>query len=164
MPKMINLDTAGLRRSSRTSRPVNRLSFFTKICLITIGTLNICRAHNPSSFTSRIMNQIERVNLSFDGSSNCRHPFALASTLSDNESYTMKVMLQQPNVKDFVVAMPDEIKAHEDNDHWEVVPRSEVGSHKTILAIWSFKRKRYPYGTLNKHKARLCAHGGMQQW
>ena len=35
---------------------------------------------------------------------------------------------------------------------------------KTIQAIWSFKRKRYPDGTLNKHKARLCAHGGMQQW
>jgi hypothetical protein len=35
---------------------------------------------------------------------------------------------------------------------------------KTIQAIWSFKRKRYPNGTLNKHKERLCAHGGMQQW
>ena len=35
---------------------------------------------------------------------------------------------------------------------------------KTIQAIWSFKRKRYPDGTLNKHKVRLCAHGGMQQW
>ena len=32
------------------------------------------------------------------------------------------------------------------------------------MAIWSFKRKRYPDGTLNKHKARLCAHGGQQQW
>ena len=44
------------------------------------------------------------------------------------------------------------------------MPRSEVGNCKTILAIWSFKRKRYPDGTLNKHKARLCAHGRMQQW
>jgi hypothetical protein len=35
---------------------------------------------------------------------------------------------------------------------------------KTIMSIWSFKRKRLPDGTLNKHKARLCAHGGMQQW
>ena len=32
------------------------------------------------------------------------------------------------------------------------------------MSIWSFKRKRYPDGTLNKHKARLCAHGGMQTW
>jgi hypothetical protein len=35
---------------------------------------------------------------------------------------------------------------------------------KTIMSIWSFKRKRYPDGMLNKHKARLCAHGGMQTW
>ena len=35
---------------------------------------------------------------------------------------------------------------------------------KTIRAIWSFKRKRFPDGRLNKHKARICAHGGMQQW
>jgi hypothetical protein len=35
---------------------------------------------------------------------------------------------------------------------------------KTIQAIWNFKRKRFLDRTLNKHKARLCAHGGMQQW
>ena len=32
------------------------------------------------------------------------------------------------------------------------------------MAIWSFKRKRFPNGSLNKHKARLCAHGGQQTW
>jgi hypothetical protein len=35
---------------------------------------------------------------------------------------------------------------------------------KTIMSIWSFKQKRFPDGTLNKHEARLCAHGGMQTW
>ena len=34
----------------------------------------------------------------------------------------------------------------------------------TILAIWSFKRKQLPDGSLNKHKAHLCAHGSMQHW
>ena len=32
------------------------------------------------------------------------------------------------------------------------------------MEICSFKRKRYPDGSLNKHKARLCAHGGQQTW
>ena len=164
MPKMINLETAGLRRSSRTPKSTNRLSFFAKFCLITVAAFNIHRATNPASFTSRIMNQIERTNLSFDGTTNGSHPFAFAAKLSDNECYTMKEMLLQPDAKDFMMAMIDEVKAHEDNDHWEVVPRSKVGNSKTILAIWSFKRKRYPDGSLNKHKARLCAHGGMQQW
>ena len=35
---------------------------------------------------------------------------------------------------------------------------------KAILAIWAFKQKRFPDGRINKHKARLCAHGGMQQY
>jgi hypothetical protein len=37
-------------------------------------------------------------------------------------------------------------------------------NQKSIKAIWSFKRKRFPEGCLSKHKARLCAHGGMQRW
>ena len=32
------------------------------------------------------------------------------------------------------------------------------------MDIWSFKRKRYPDGSLNKHKYRLCVHGGQQTW
>jgi len=35
---------------------------------------------------------------------------------------------------------------------------------KTIMAIWSFKRKRFLDGSLNKHKARLYAHGGQHTW
>ena len=31
------------------------------------------------------------------------------------------------------------------------------------MMIWSFKRKRHPDGSLDKHKARLCCHGGQQQ-
>ncbi len=99
------------------------------------------------------MNQMERTNLNFDGTSNGSHPLAFASALTDNENYTMKEMLLQYNAKDFMIAMMEEVKAHEVNDHWEVVHRSEVGNCKTILAIWLHKRKWYPDGTLNKHKA-----------
>jgi hypothetical protein len=35
---------------------------------------------------------------------------------------------------------------------------------KTIMSIWIFKQKRFLDGMLNKYKARLCAHGGMQTW
>ena len=35
---------------------------------------------------------------------------------------------------------------------------------KTITAIWYFKRKRCPDGSLIKHKARICAHGRQQTW
>ncbi len=41
---------------------------------------------------------------------------------------------------------------------------SNPSGNKPIKAIWSFKQKCFPDGCLNKHKARLCAHGGMQRW
>ena len=46
---------------------------------------------------------------------------------------------------------------HESRDHWTVVPHPTVPkTAKPIQAIWSFKRKQRPDGTLVKHKARLC--------
>ena len=45
---------------------------------------------------------------------------------------------------------------------WELRKRSEIGNHNLVNAVWSFKRKSAPDGTILKHKARLCANGGMQ--
>eukprot|EP00957_Ditylum_brightwellii_P201501 15325959-Ditylum_brightwellii.AAC.1 len=86
-------------------------------------------------------------------------------------------MLQQPDRKDFEEAMHKELKHMFDNDVWEKVPRSEIHAHyknlrrkgvnvkrKQMMLIWSFKRKRHADGSLSKHKARLCCHGGQQQW
>ena len=60
---------------------------------------------------------------------------------------------------------------------WETVARREIERHydkqraqgtevrrQQIMMIWSFKRKRHPDGTLKKYNARLCCHGGQQQW
>eukprot|EP00957_Ditylum_brightwellii_P004238 321999-Ditylum_brightwellii.AAC.1 len=61
--------------------------------------------------------------------------------------------------------MEKEIDNHESRNHWTLVPRSSLPEKvKTIKVIWSFKCKRFPDGTSNEHKARLCAHGSMQQW
>ena len=58
-----------------------------------------------------------------------------------------------------------------------MVPREEMVKHfalekkkgiqikrQQLMMIWSFKRKRDPEGNVTKHKARLCCHGGQQQW
>jgi hypothetical protein len=85
--------------------------------------------------------------------------------MSNNEGFTYTKALQQPDADKFIEAMGKEVNDHKTRDHWDIVRRSSIPAGvKTIQAIWSFKRKRYPDGTLNKHKARLCAHGGMQQW
>ena len=66
---------------------------------------------------------------------------------------------------DFVDATEKEISDHEKGGHWSIVHRDTFQNKaRPIKAIWSFKQKRKPDGELLKHKARLCAHGGMQQW
>ena len=88
---------------------------------------------------------------------------ALVAQKEDNESYTFRQMLKQPDAAEVIKAMLKETDDHESRGHWEVIPRRDKPSQaKTILAIWVFKRKRFPDGRINKWKARLCAHGGMQ--
>ena len=61
--------------------------------------------------------------------------------------------------------MIKEVNDHEKRKHWTLLERGDMPSGtKTIMSIWSFKRKRFPNGTLNKHKARICVHGGQQIW
>ena len=73
--------------------------------------------------------------------------------------------MQQTDKYKFIDDMVVYVAAHEDRDHWNMVPRSSlpVGA-KTIRSIWPFKRKSFPDGSLNKHKARICAHDGIQRW
>ena len=72
--------------------------------------------------------------------------------------------MKQHDQADFAQAILKEIDDHESQCHWVYRRRSEVKNVRTIMAIWSFKRKRAPDGKLLKHKARLCAHGGQQRW
>ena len=81
-------------------------------------------------------------------------------------------MLLQPDKAYFILSMIKEAEAQESRSHWTLMKKSEVnnkhknkdGNLKTILSIWYFKRKRFPDVILMKHKARICAHGGMKQW
>ena len=77
----------------------------------------------------------------------------------------LKDMMQQKDKGECIKAMMIELGDHESRNHWTVINRSDMPPGvKTILAIWSFKRKRFPYGRIMKHRVRLCTHGGMQQW
>ena len=89
----------------------------------------------------------------------------VALDMSNNKVFTYTKALQQPDADKFVEAMGKEVNDNESHDHWEIVRRSTIPAGvKNIQALWSFKCKRYPNRILNKHKAQLCAHGGMQQW
>lgn len=91
------------------------------------------------------------------------NPMAYHSKIN-NETHTFREMMKQPGSSDFVSAINKETSNHELNDRWEIVPRKAIGNKKVLKSIWAFKRKRDPDGSLNKHKARICPHGGMQRW
>ena len=73
--------------------------------------------------------------------------------------------------------MYEEVKSMFTNKIWKKETRNSMNEYydslrrkgefvktKQIMMIWSFKRKQHPEGRLSKHKARLCCHGGQQQW
>jgi hypothetical protein len=114
------------------------------------------------SHQARVMHYEEAVELNVDGSINTTHPFSFATTTANNEAYHFHQAMQEDDREEFIAAMIKELEDHTKNNHWVLVARDKIGDMPTIKAIWSFKRKRRPDGSLLKHKARLCAHGGMQ--
>ena len=73
--------------------------------------------------------------------------------------------MQQTDKYNCIGAMVVELAVHKDRYHWTMVPQSSLSvGAKTIRSVWSFKRNRFSDGSPNKHKAKICAHGGMQGW
>ena len=84
---------------------------------------------------------------------------------ANNEVYTFKEILKQPDKDQFEIAMYKEVQSMFDNDIWTKVTRTsllrqydqELKSGKDIkrrqlLIIWAFKRKRHPDVGLRKYK------------
>ena len=190
MPDKINLDSSGLRSSDRSAvlswrdkvyyhsttclKSVKRSSEYTCLVLFSsfcaIGTDVKCGVHSHQvlakspSLLSNAIDSYHQVNSLYDGTINCFSTLAQSSVAS-NETFNYKEALQQSDKIDFIKAMINEVDDHKTRKHWTLMKRCDIpAGTKTIMAIWSFKRKRYPDGTLNKHKACLCAHGGMQTW
>ena len=95
-----------------------------------------------------------------------------AENQEQNEAYTFKDMLLQPEHSYLILATIKEVEAHEVRSHFALMKKSEVKNKrkkkdwklKKILSILSYKVKRFPDGIILKHKARLCANGQTQQW
>ena len=193
MPEVIDLEQSGLRRSQRlrdlrqreqehsnasrgsiyttTKKKRTCLVFFSMFCAFGMGTLFAFTSKNTKlvsssarSLFSKSIDSYHRANSLYDGTINCFSTVTMSAAAS-NEVFTYKEALKQDDFREFIKAMVKEIRDHEMREHWTLIQRDDMPSdQKTIMSIWSFKRKRYPDGTLNKHKARICAHGGMQTW
>jgi len=170
-----DLGTSGLRRSGRSVHPTSRatesslnfkkiLGYFTAV-FAAIGMAYHSPFPAASCFFTQTIEHSLTVSMLVDKSFNSFPLFALAAEAEQNEVFTYKEAMKQDDNRDFIKAMIKEINDHEQRNHWTMIPRSSLPANvKTILSIWSFKRKRHPDGRLMKHKARICAHGGMPRW
>jgi len=65
-----------------------------------------------------------------------------------------EICFKQEDGSDFVAAMIKEVQDHDKWNHRTAVLRSSMPpGTKMTLAIWSFKRKRFPDGRLMNQKA-----------
>jgi len=188
MPQRVNLHEAGLRRSPRlqeleakkshnkahvtwATKATRVMSLFTLYSLVTdvkidMPVYNISPTSTLAECAACCLHKVNELYDSTLNSSICAYAYStIALDMTNNEVFTYTKAMQQPDVPHFIEAMDKEIDDHQSQGHWDIVKRSTIPpGTKTIQAIWSFKWKRYPDGTLNKHKAQLCAHGDMQQW
>ncbi len=167
MPTMVNLEKSGLRRSPRIASMRTALSTIIGGALLiaafftSIPTIDGLQGLTPMQ---KLSHRYHSVNANFDGTLNGMFNTVFA-TSDSNDCYTYSGMLKQDDKGKFVKAMLKETAVHEARGHWTVIKRSDMpAAAKTILSIWSFKRKHLPDGTISKYKARLCAHRGMQSW
>jgi hypothetical protein len=116
-------------------------------------------------FSKKLIKCFDKANEHYDGTLNNIYFVSLLTETGSNEVFTYHQAQKQEDWNDFKIAMEKEILDHASHGHWDLVPRSTIPlGNKVIKAIWSFKQTRFLDGCLNKHKARLCAHGGMQRW
>jgi hypothetical protein len=169
VPAIVACTTSTMPISSRQiTRPRPHHSFLLVFNLVgslwTFATTNSHSDNEMFSFVAHFSNNLECLNGLFNDTINdiCHEVHAYAKS---NESFTYLQMLQEDDHKQFFEAMEVKLADHEFQNHWTLMERKDLPfGTKTIMAIWSFKHKRFPNGTLNKHKARLCAHGGQQTW
>ena len=144
---MTNLQESGLRRSARIAG-LKRSVLTTLFCFGAIlssavtGTASTYSTTAAFTAAQSTAYQFEQANENFDSTCNNILHHVYYAAKEANESYTFKEMLNQEDRESFVEAIQKEIDDHTKREHWEIILRSEMPKDmKTIMAIWSFKRK-----------------------
>ena len=139
MPSMINMDTVVLRRSPRIlaqDESPKRMTFVTILCIVNNVVAKITSViKNTPSYATRTRTCMEEVNRNFDGNPNLTHLFSFATSIVDNESYTLKEALKKEDAAGFIQTILKEDGSHKKNNHWILMKRSYIGRIKTIISI-----------------------------
>jgi Reverse transcriptase (RNA-dependent DNA polymerase) len=145
-----NATSTPYRRSTRTWKP-------TRSYLESVQQEDLALASLPCC--------LEAINYSTQEEEIIACPISLMASTDQDTMYWDQAM-KQPDAQKFLEAALDEIRTHEVNKHWEVIPIDQLPSGTPVLdPVWSMKRKRrLRNNEVYKHKARLNIHGGQQEY
>jgi hypothetical protein len=85
------------------------------------------------------------------------NPVLLVTIANKEDNPTLKEAMDGPDAEGFMKAMEIEIETLIKMEAFVVVDKEAW--MKVVSSIWSFKRKRYPDGSIRKLKAQICARG-----
>ncbi len=93
------------------------------------------------------------------------HPIAFLAEMMGDIMYLHQSPCQ-PDARKFVEAVIKEVNGHINNDHWKLIPRTEVPEGtEVVLSVWAMQHKQdLMTGRVTKHKARFDLHGGKQEF
>lgn len=91
------------------------------------------------------------------------NPVAYKASTNPDIMYYHQAM-QAPDREQFVDAIIDEVNAHIEGNHWEMIRIEDIPEGTKLLdSVWAMRRKRdIKTREVYKHKARLNLHGGQQ--
>jgi len=162
-------DDATVRRSNRTRRAPQRYGYdgnqghgyFTPVAYLT----SMCsRILEMPSQRERQIAYAEMLRMNFD-ENQLDEPgpltFLASSVRKDPDTLKYHEAMMDDDWEGFRDAMDEEIRALESMGTWEIVKRSSV-TRRILPGTWTFRRKRYPDGSVRKLKARFCVRGDKQ--
>jgi hypothetical protein len=93
------------------------------------------------------------------------HPIVFLAEMMGDIMY-LHQGLRKPDAREFVEAVIKEVNGHINNDHWKLIPCTEVPKGtKVVASVWAMQRKQdLMTGRVTKHKAMLNLHGWKQEF
>jgi hypothetical protein len=94
-----------------------------------------------------------------------RHPIAFLAEMMGDIMYLHQA-LRQLNAREFVEAVIKEVNGHINNNHWKLIPGTEVPEGTEVVpSVWAMQRKQdLTTRRVTKHKARLNLHREKQEF
>ena len=109
---------------------------------------------------------IQTNDLNLNGILDIQDPFVFAAGAKNNpDVLTQGQMLKAADQDKFLESQPKEIDGLHEANVFEYLPIKKIPKNrrsKLLNAIWSYRRKRRPDGSLLKYKSCICADGSQQ--